>query len=53
MEICENIPALHIFSNQTELTERTLGIIVILQISQRYFKYSVFQAFGRNLYLKK
>lgn len=48
MEVRQNIAALDILSNEAELAERPLGIIIILQISQRDLEDSVLQSLRGN-----
>src|SRR5512144_246702 len=43
MEITQNVTILYIFSDETEFTERTFGIVVLLQITQSNFEHTALQ----------
>lgn len=43
MEVGENIASLHILGDELEFAEGSLGIVVVLQISQRDFKHATLQ----------
>lgn len=43
VEVAQHITAMDIFGNQLELTERSFGISVVLQIGQRHLKHAALQ----------
>lgn len=49
MEVGEDVAALNVFSDELELAERTLGIVVVLQIGQRDLEHAALQSLGSNL----
>jgi hypothetical protein len=49
VEVGEDIAALNVLGDELELAERSLGVIVVLQIGQRDLKHATFQAFTGNL----
>lgn len=53
MEVGENITSLDILSNQSEFTERSFGVIVALEISERNLKHSVFETLGSDFWKLK
>ena len=48
VEVGEHIAALDILGDELELAERSLGIVVVLQIGQRNFKHATFQTVGSD-----
>lgn len=43
MEVGEYVASLNVFGDELELAERSLGIVVVLQIGQRNFKHATLQ----------
>jgi hypothetical protein len=48
VEVGEDITSLDILSDELELAERSLGVVVVLQIGQRNFKHATLQTVGSD-----